>query len=65
MPTIREFAIQNKVNPARLAKQMIKVRSELIANRKRENKWVIAYMAMSYIKCKMAITTTSGHARLR
>ena len=53
MPTIREFAIQNKVDPARLAKQIKKVRSELKASRKRENKWVVAYMAMSYIKCKM------------
>ncbi len=52
MGTIRDFAVENGIDPAKLAKHMIKVRSELIAERKRENKWVIAYMAIMRIKCK-------------
>lgn len=52
MGTIRDFAVENGIDPAKLAKHMIKVRSELIAERKHENKWVVAYMAITRIKCK-------------
>jgi hypothetical protein len=50
MGTLHDFAIQNGTSPAMLAKHMMKIRANLIAHRKRENKWVIAYQAMSYIK---------------
>lgn len=52
MGTIRDFAVENGIDPAKLAKHMIKVRAELITERKHENKWVVAYMAIMRIKCK-------------
>ena len=52
MGTIRDFAVENGIDPAKLAKHMIKVRSELTAERKRENKWVVAYMAVTRLKGK-------------
>ena len=56
MGTIRDFAVENGTTPAMLAKHMMKIRSKLTAERKREDKWVIAYLAMSYIKTRSVIT---------
>ena len=50
MGTIRDFAIENNVCPCKLAKYMLRVRAQLVENRRTEKKWVVAYIAMGRIK---------------